>query len=172
MNYMRPKLIAGALYATLLGMATLAFAEEPKGFRDVPWGVSEETLRFRLPIQSCDVIDPAVEFGARRCRASRGVTFGDITPHAVFFYFRNDMLVAWQVVTPPRLREQVAKLLIAQYGHPTTVYANDHATWTGQTTDLDFVGTAGQDRIVAVTKAELVAHEADREIARARRGPK
>src|SRR5262249_40419019 len=118
---MRPKLVAGALYAALLAVAALAFAEEPKGFHDVPCGASEELLRWRIRIQSCDPIAPAVEFGARRCRASRSVTFGDITPHAVFFYFRNDMLVAWQVITPPRLREQVAKSLIAQYGHPTVV---------------------------------------------------
>jgi hypothetical protein len=170
MNYMRPKLIAGALYAALLCMAALAFGEEPKGFRDVPWGTSEKTLRSRISIQSCDVIDPAIEFGSRRCRASRGITFGEIAPHAVFFYFRNDMLVAWQVITPPRLREQVAKSLIAQYGQPTIVYADDHATWTGQTTDLDFVGTAGQDRVIAVTKAELVAHEFERD--HARRSPK
>jgi len=33
------------------------------------------------------------------------------------------------------------------------VYADDHASRTGQTTDVDFIATAGQDRIVAVTKA-------------------
>jgi hypothetical protein len=167
---MKPKLIAGVLGVGLLAVVALASAEEPNGFRDVPWGASEELLRLRIPIQSCDLIDPAVEFGARRCRASRGITFGDIAPHAVFFYFRNDMLVAWQIITPPRLREKVAKSLIAKYGQPTVVYTGDHVTWKGQTTDLDFVGTAGQDRIVAVTKAELVAHEFERD--RARRSPK
>ena len=169
---MKLKITTGVLYAALLAVAAYAYAAEPKGFRDVPWGASEETLRFRIPIQSCDVIDPTVDFGSRRCRAAGSVTFGHVIPNAVFFYFRNDMLVAWQIITPPRLRERVAKSLIAQYGQPTIVYADDHATWTGQTTDLDFIGTVRADRIVAVTKAELVAHEADREIARARRVPK
>jgi hypothetical protein len=160
---MNLKLAAAALWAALLAIAAIAYAEEPKGFRDVPWGASEETLRFRIPIQSCDVIDPAVEFGSRRCRAGRGVTFGDVAPNAVFFYFRNNMLVAWQIITPPRVREQIARSLIAQYGQPTTVYQGDHVTWKGRTSDLDFVGGNLQDKLVAVTKAEVVAREAERQ---------
>jgi hypothetical protein len=165
------KIAAGALYAALLAVAALAYAEEPKGFRDVPWGASEDTLRFRIPIQSCDVIDPAVDFGSRRCRAKTSVTFGKVTPNAVFFYFRNDMLVAWQITTAPRFRETVAKSLLAKYGTPTIVYKGSHVTWKGATSDLDFVGGPGQDSLVAVTKAELVARETERQ-ERARRAAK
>src|SRR2546428_555215 len=88
------KIIASALYAVILAVAAIAHADEPKGFRDVPWGASEDTLRLRIPTQSCDVIDPTVDFGTRRCRAAGNVTFGKVTPNAVFFYFRNDMLVS------------------------------------------------------------------------------
>ena len=165
---MRVKIAAGALYAALLAMAALVYAEEPKGFRDVPWGASEDTLRFRVPIQSCDVIDPTVDFGSRRCRAAGSVTFGKVTPNAVFFYFRNGMLVAWQITTAPRFRETVAKSLLAKYGAPTTVYKGDHVSWRGSTSDLEFVGGAGQDSLVAVTKAELATREAERQ-ERARR---
>ena len=35
-------------------------------------------------------------------------------------------------------------------------------TWRGRTCDLDFVGGAVQDTIVAVTKAELMTREAER----------
>jgi hypothetical protein len=157
------KIAAGALYAALLAMAALAYADEPKGFRDVPWGASEDTLRFRIPIQSCDVIDPTVDFGSRRCRAAGSVTFGKVTPNAVFFYFRNDMLVAWQITTAPRFRETVAKSLLAQYGKPTMVYKGDHVTWSGATSDLEFVGGWGQDSLVAVTKAELATRDVERQ---------
>jgi len=168
---MRLKLVTAALYAALLAVAATACAEEPNGFRDVPWGASEDTLRLRIPIRSCDVIDPAVEFGTRRCRAAASVTFGNVTPNAVFFYFRNDMLVAWQITTPPRFRETLAKSLVVQYGKPTIVYKGDYVSWKGSTSDLDFVGSPGQDRIVAVTKAELAASETERQ-ERARRSAK
>ena len=168
---MKLKLVAAALWAALLAVAAIAYAEEPNGFRDVPWGASEEMLRFRLPVQSCDVIDPAVEFGSRRCRATAAIMFGDIAPNAVFFYFRNDMLVAWQINTAPQFRERIAKSLIAQYGEPTIVYEGDHVTWKGQSCDLDFTGSPIQDTIVAVTKAELVTRDAER-AERARRSAK
>src|SRR5262249_5172601 len=89
------KITTAVLYAALLAVAAYAYAAEPKGFRDVSWGASEDTLRFRVPTQSCDIIDPAVDYGTRRCRAGAGVTYGKIPPTTVFFYFRNDMLVAW-----------------------------------------------------------------------------
>ena len=160
---MNLKLAAAALWAALLAIAAIAYAEEPNGFRDVPWGATEETLRFRIPIQSCDVIDPTVEFGSRRCRAARGITFGDVAPNEMFFYFRNNMLVAWQASTPPRVREQVAKSLITKYGQPTTVYQGNHVTWQGRTSDVDFIGGNLGDKVVAVTKAEQVAREAERQ---------
>ncbi|HEY3100460.1 MAG TPA: hypothetical protein VGL14_16220 [Methylomirabilota bacterium] len=165
---MTAKIVAGALYAALLAVAALAYADErhgfpePKGFRDVPWGASEETLRFRVRTQSCDVVDPTVDFGTRRCVAAGSVTFGHVTPNAVFFYFRNDMLVAWQISAHPRFRETLARSLMAQYGKPTVVYKGDHVTWKGRTCDLDFVGGAVQDTIVAVTKAELMTREVER----------
>jgi len=165
---MRLKLAAAVLWAALLVMAAIAYAKEPDGFRDVPWGASEEMLRLRLPIQSCDVIDPTVEFGSRRCRAAATLTFGDITPNAVFFYFRNDMLVAWQINAAPRFRERIAKSLVAKYGQPTVVYQGDHVTWKGNTCDLDFVGGRTHDQIVAVTKSELTTRDAERQ-ERARR---
>ena len=86
---MMMKIIAGVLYAAILAVAALAHADEPKafpepkGFRDVPWGASEDTLRFRIPTQSCAVIDPSVDFGTLRCRAAGNVTFGKVTPNAV-----------------------------------------------------------------------------------------
>ncbi len=159
---MTAKIVAGALYAALLAIAALAYADEghgfpePNGFRDVPWGASEETLRFRIRTQSCDVVDATVDFGTRRCVATGSVTFGHVPPNAVFFYFRNDMLVAWQISAHPRFRETLARSLMAQYGKPTVV------TWRGRTCDLDFVGGAVQDTIVAVTKAELMTREAER----------
>jgi hypothetical protein len=174
---MKIKIVAGALYVALLALAAIAYADDPKGsrdpkgFRDVPWGASEETLRFRIPTQSCDVIDPSVDFGSRRCRAAATVTFGKVLPNAVFFYFRNDMLVAWQITTHPQFRETVAKSLMVQYGKPTVVYKGDHVTWKGPTSDLDFVGGAVQDTLLAVTKAELVARDAERQ-ERARRSAK
>ena len=165
---MTAKIVAGALYAALLAIAALAYADEghgfpePNGFRDVPWGASEETLRFRIRTQSCDVVDATVDFGTRRCVATGSVTFGHVTPNAVFFYFRNDMLVAWQISAHPRFRETLARSLMAQYGKPTVVYKGNHVTWRGRTCDLDFVGGAVQDTIVAVTKAELMTREAER----------
>ena len=60
------KIVAGALYAAVLMVAAIAHAEEPNGYRDVPWGASEDTLRFRIPTQSCNVIDSSVDFGTRR----------------------------------------------------------------------------------------------------------
>ncbi len=158
---MRITIVVAALCAALVGVS-VARAEEPKGFRDVPWGSSEDTLRLRIPIQSCELIDPSVEFGTRRCRAAGSVMFGHVTPNAVFFYFRTDMLVAWQIATSPRFRETVAKSLLKQYGAPTIVYKGDHVTWKGRTSDLDFVGGSGQDTITAVTKAELVTRDAER----------
>jgi hypothetical protein len=166
------KITTGVLYAALLAVTAYAYAtEEPKGFRDVPWGASEDTLRFRIPIQSCDVIDPTVDFGSRRCRAAGSVTFGKVIPNAVFFYFRNDMLVAWQITTSPRFRETVAKSLVAKYGKPTMVYKGNHVSWRGATSDLEFVGGPGTDSLVAVTKGELATREAERQ-ERARRAAK
>src|SRR5438034_11705744 len=156
------KIIAGALYAAILAVAAIAHADGPKGFRDVPWGASEDTLRLRIPTQSCDVIDPTVDFGTRRCRAAGNVTFGHVPPNAVFFYFRNDMLVAWQISAHPRFRETLARSLMAQYGKPTVVYKGNHVTRRGRTCDLDFVGGAVQDTIVPVPTAELMTREAER----------
>jgi len=168
---MMMKIIAGVLYAGILAVAAIAHADEPKGFRDVPWGASEDTLRFRVPTQSCAVIDPSVDFGTLRCRAGGNVTFGKVTPNAVFFYFRNDMLVAWRVTAHPRFRETLAKTLLQLYGKPTTVYKGNHVTWKGRTSDVDFVGGSVQDDVVAVTKAELVTRDAERQ-ERARRAAK
>lgn len=168
---MMVKIVAGALSAAALAVALTAQAEEPKGFQDVPWGASEDILRFRIPTQSCAVIDPSVDFGTRRCRAAGNVTFGKVTPNAMFFYFRNDMLVAWRVTANPRFRETLAKTLMQQYGKPTIVYKGDHVTWKGGTSDVDFVGGSVQDVVVAVTKAELVTREAERQ-ERARRAAK
>ena len=165
------KIIAGALYAAILMVAAIAHAEEPNGYRDIPWGASEDTLRFRIPTQSCNVIDSSVDFGTRRCRVGGNVTYGKVTPNAVFFYFRNDMLVAWQVTAHPRFRETLARMLLHQYGKPTIVYKGDHVTWKGRTSDVDFVGGQVQDVVVAVTKAELVTREAERQ-ERARRAAK
>jgi len=165
------KIIAGALYTAILVVAAIAHAEEPNGYRDVPWGASEETLRFRIPTQSCNVIDSSVDFGTRRCRAGGNVTYGKVTPNTMFFYFRNDMLVAWQVTAHPRFRETLARMLMQQYGKPTIVYKGDHVTWKGRTSDVDFVGGQVQDVVVAVTKAELVTREAERQ-ERARRAAK
>src|SRR5215470_16529268 len=168
---MKSKIAAGVLYAALLAVAAFAYAEEPKGFGDVPWGASEDTLRFRIPTQSCDVIDPTVDYGSRRCRAAAGVTYGKIQANAVFFYFRNDMLVAWRVNAHTRYRETLARMLLKQYGHPTTVYKGNYVTWKGSTTDIDFIGGPVQDSLVVVTRAEQVAREAERQ-ERARRAAK
>jgi len=165
------KLTTGALYAALLAVAAYAYAAEPKGFRDVPWGASEDTLRFRVPTQSCDIIDPAVDYGTRRCRARDTVAFGKVTPSAVYFYFRNDMLVAWRVDVPPRHRQAIAKTLVDHYGRPTTVYPDNHVTWSGPMSDVDFVGGSAVDSVIAVTKAELRSREAERQ-ERAKRGAK
>lgn len=165
---MNAKLVAGALYAALLAVAAFAYADEPNGFRDVPWGASEETLRFRIPTQSCGEVDGTVEFGTRRCRARNDIRFGPVTPAAVFFYFRNDMLVAWRLTSYPRLRATLAKTLIQQYGQPSIVYKGEHVAWKGGTSDVDFVGGAASDVVEAVTKAELVTREAERQ-ERARR---
>ena len=167
---MKEKIAAGVLSA-LLAVAAFAYAEEPKGFGDVPWGASEDTLRFRIPTQSCDVVDPTVDFGSRRCRAAAGVTYGKIPPNAVFFYFRNNMLVAWRVDAHTRHRVTLAKMLLKQYGHPTIVYKGNHVTWKGSTTDIDFVGGQVQDSVVVVTKAEVVTREAEQQD-RARRAAK
>ena len=70
-----------------------------------------------------------------------------------------------------RFRLTLARSLMQQYGKPTIVYKGDHVTWKGRTSDLDFVGGTVQDMIVAVTKAELVTHEAER-AERARRTAK
>src|SRR5256885_10613255 len=96
------KIIASALYAVILAVAAIAHADEPKGFRDVPRGASVDTLRLRIPTQSCDVIDPTVDFGARHCRAAGNVSFARETPTPLFFYFRTDMLVAWLFTSHPR----------------------------------------------------------------------
>ena len=165
---MKAKLAAGALYAALLAVAALAYADDPHRFRDVPWGVSEEVLRLRVPTQSCSEVDGSAEFGTRRCRARNDVKFGTLTPAAVFFYFRNDMLVAWRVTSYPRFRAALAKMLMEEYGRPTVVYKGDHVAWKGGTSDVDFVGGPGSDVVEAVTKAELVTREAERQ-ERARR---
>ena len=165
------KIATGVLYAALLAVTAFAYAADPKGFRDVPWGASEDTLRFRVPTQSCDVIDPTVDYGTRRCRARGNVTFGTITPNAVFFYFRNDMLVAWRLDVHNRNRTALAKALIQQYGRPTIVYQGSHVTWNGATSDIDFVGGPLVDTVVAVTKGELATREAERQ-ERARRAAK
>jgi hypothetical protein len=165
------KIAAGVLYAALLAVAALAYAEEPKGFRDVPWGASEDTLRFRIPTQSCDVIDPATDFGTRRCRAAAGMTYGKIPPNDVFFYFRNGMLVAWRLDAHTRYRETLAKTLLKEYGRPTIVYKGNHVSWKGPTSDVDFIGGLVQDSVVVVTKAELATREAERQ-ERARRAAK
>jgi hypothetical protein len=159
---MKAKLAAGALYAALLAVAALAYADEPRGFRDVPWGASEEMLRLRIPTQSCGEVDGSAEFGTRRCRARNDVKFGTLTPAAVFFYFRNDMLVAWRVTSYPRFRAALAKMLMEENGRPTVVYKG------AGTSDVNFVGGAGSDVVEAVTKAELVTREAERQ-ERARR---
>src|SRR5438105_10479594 len=164
---MTAKIVAGARDAARRAIAALAYADEghglpgPNGFRDVPWGASEETLRFRIRTQSCDVVDVTVDFGTRRCVATGSVTFGHVPPNAVFFYFRNDMLVAWQISAHPRFRETLARSLMAQYGKPTVVYKGDHVTWRGRTSARDFVGGAVQDPLVAGTEADLMARGAE-----------
>src|SRR2546425_7732516 len=46
---------------------------------------------------------------------------------ALPIYFRNDMLVAWQITAHPRFRETLAKSLMKQYGKPTVVYKGDRS---------------------------------------------
>lgn len=165
------KLVAGALFVVALGVVLTAHAEELAGFRDVPWGASEETLKFRIPTESCTAADPNTDFGTRRCKARSDITFGDIRPTSVWFFLRDNMLVAWQVSTNPRFRETLASALTHKYGKPSDVYEGDHVAWKGRMSDLDFVGGRVQDLIVAVTKAELATREAERQ-ERARRAAK
>ena len=158
--------IVTLLVALLLPLA--AGAEEPLGFRDVPWGASEETLRDRIPTEYCDAGDPDTDYGTRHCRARSDITFGDVRPTSVDFYFRDNRLVAWQVAASPRFRVTLANALTVKYGKPSVVYDGDHIIWRGQVADLDFIGGRTQDLIVAITKAELASHETEGQ-ARARR---
>jgi len=168
---MMVKILAGALLVVVLALAVTAHAEEATGFRDVPWGASEDTLRFRVPLDYCNAADPHSEYGTRRCRARSDITFGDVKPTSVFFFLRNNMLVGWQIAYPPRFRVTMADALTKKYGEPTKVYEGDRVAWKGRTAEIDFVGGRAQDLVTVVTKAELATCEAERQ-ERARKAAK
>jgi len=160
---MMVKILAAALFVVALALAVPAPAEEVTGFRDVPWGASEDTLRFRIPLDYCNAADPHSEYGTRRCRARSDITFGDVRPTSVVFYLRDNMLVGWQIAYPPRFRVTMANALTAKYGEPTKVYEGDRVAWKGRTAEVDFVGGRAQDLVTVVTKAELATSEAERQ---------
>src|SRR2546426_11617949 len=150
---MMGKILAAALVVVALALVVTAHAEEATGFRDVPWGASEDTLRFRVPLDYCNAADPHSEYGTRRCRARSDITFGDVRPTSVFFFLRDNMLVGWQIAYPPRFRVTMANALTKKYGEPTKVYEGDRVAWKGRTAEADFVGGRAQDLVPGVAKA-------------------
>lgn len=146
----------------LLVLATpaLALAEEPTGFRDIPWGATEKALRAKVRLQECHAAGQH-DFGRRTCYAKDGLKFGEILPMQVAFYFREDRLVAWQVMYNRSWRPTMGAALVERYGKPTDEN-REGRTWLGPRTRMTLTNYAETDFLRVVTQEEIGSHAADR----------
>ena len=153
------KLVLIALLA--LAAPALALAEEPTGFRDIPWGATEATLRAKVPLSDC-YPSGQIDFGTRRCSAADGLRFGAVVPQSVTFYFRDARLVAWAMLYHRNWRPTMVPALLERYGKPTEE-GRTAATWTGARTRIIVtMDYSESDYLQVVTQQEIRLHAADR----------
>ena len=113
--------------------------DEPAGFRDVPWGASEERLREHIGLEVCvNTLSPVS--GDRLCRG--GVTVGEV-PVRASFWFRAGGFTRVTLRFDPKNFTTMAIIFKKRYGHPTASreepvkmrggfeYTNEVLEWTG-----------------------------------------
>jgi hypothetical protein len=88
-------------------------AKRPGGFHGIPWGSTENQVRFKLMQESelaCETV-----LGELTCKAS--VQVGDV-PTSVRFDFRSGRLVSSFATFPASRFDEVVELLTQRYGKP------------------------------------------------------
>src|SRR5438874_13297617 len=100
------------------------------GFRDVPWGASEATLRTRIPIRHCLPANEG-EPGTLACRAEgEDFKIGSVRPQAAWFFFRDDAMIGWRIFYSAEDRDIMLGAFKERYGEPTEV-TQARALWRG-----------------------------------------
>ena len=150
--------------ALIIGLAFFivgpAWAEEPTGFRDIPWGATEKAVRAKVPLGECYTARQH-DFGSRRCSAKDGLKFGDVLPMGVAFYFREDRLVGWYVLYNRSWHPTMVAALVERYGKPTDEDRTGR-TWQGRLAQMTLTNSAESGFLVVATQEEVARRAADR----------
>lgn len=152
---MRPiALLALALLATSCSSNTAA-SNEPTGFRDIPWGATEETWRKKADVTRPCVFTLRGDPGDKRCEATGRIQIDGIATEAIDFYFRDDKLVAWTVVYDRKSRGTMGAALTEKYGKPTRD-GQGGAAWIGARAEVTVESLSGErDYLLVITRGEL-----------------
>jgi hypothetical protein len=127
------RLAAGAIFVIgAVAFSAHAF-NEPDGFRGVPWGASEATMRAARQVTECEDLSSELRrMGHRGC--AENFDLGRIPVRANYF-FRADRFVRVVLKFPPNHFDRVAAIFIERYGPPTT-REQDKLFWFGASTAM------------------------------------
>lgn len=106
-----------------------ADADDPKGFRDIPFGNSEEEVKAKLPGLRCGQDDERVLLD-RYCAGDTEVAD---TRVRVQFWFFNDRMGAFALMFKPEQFSLLKEAFIGRYGPPTQRESNEFKTRGGLT---------------------------------------
>lgn len=105
--------------ALLVGLASTARAEEPKGFAEFPWGTAAEALRENLLTKRCQsYIDYSRAGGSSHC--GRYLVEGLSVAHLRLDFEPENSLAGYYMVVARHSHPTLRTLTLQKFGQPTT----------------------------------------------------
>jgi hypothetical protein len=124
-------LLMAGLALVMIGGAEWAFGwDEPKGFRDVPWGASVEEVQRKIPDLTCTDVKCAGWIWVGNIRMGVFIDNGGEGFDNVGLSFRPDEF------------DKVRDIFVERYGRPTSSSANI-VTWNGQRVLISLMNGGG-----------------------------
>ena len=149
--------VSAVVFAAAAGVAVWWYlgAAEPHGFRDVRWGASGAELRTRVAIAECSAAEPARgDHGTLRCIAEPNVSIGDVTLDDLWFYLRDDHLVAWRARYGHEDHAVMIAALGKRYGRPSIV-TDTNIIWRLRGGGVLLTREKFQDVVTVVARSEM-----------------
>jgi hypothetical protein len=165
-------MVKRALVATLLlGHVTTAWAEEPKGFADFPWGTTSAVIREKLLTKRCQ---SHVEY-SRATGTSHWRTYlvEELRATQLRFDFEpDDSLAGYYMVIARYSYPELRRLTLEKFGPPTTRGSffrfNEQLFWTWAGTQATLIQRCGSETSCLEVKTLPLIHKREQEAARQR----
>jgi hypothetical protein len=136
MGKVRTLVVAGCVALLwVVGPSVVRAWDEPTGFRDIPWGSSQETVRAQLPSLQCN---------ERGC--SGNLSIGEVRAYTAIRFSKSDGGMDTVVLLfPSKDFYQMKQAFLARYGEPTkretpifqnrmgARFENERLEWEGET---------------------------------------